>query len=256
MKEMIICPNCGAEIDKDVTKCPYCEFINREGAEKKFRKDIEQIRENIEETKKEPPKALVKGFTGGAKVILITVLVLVLLGALFFLELLRETKDKPKLFPTKEEQEYAAAYTLVAGQQLTEGYEAGDIARMAEIFDKAYSVDRVSIWGAPYYEVGFASSNYMKLQDCLPNLDKDKRSAHEAEEITYYCFYFYYRAYGEEGAELFDPIRETEILPIITDRLGFTTEDMESFREKVFDGTNVNRSAVYKATKKDFKKYH
>ncbi len=256
MKEMIICPNCGAEIDKDVAKCPYCDFINAEGAEKQFQKKISKIREDIVETKKEPSRALVKGFTGGTKVLLISVCVLVLLGALFLLELLRETKDKPKLFLTAEEQEYADAYTRIAGEQLTESYAAGDIARMAEIYDQAYSVDRISIWGAPYYEAGYASSCYMKLQQCLPDLDKDRIAVHEAEEITYYCFYFYYRAYGDEGAELFDPIREQEILPIITGRLGFTEEDMESFREKVFDGTNVNRSRVYKATKKYFKNYH
>ncbi len=256
MKEMIICPNCGAEIEKDATKCPYCDYINREGAEKKFRKDVEEIRENIEETKKEPAKALVKGFTGGTRVILITVLVLVLLVGLCFLELLRETKDKPKMFLTAEEQEYAAAYTRIAGEQLSEAYDAKDIARMAEIYDKAYSEDRISIWGAPYYEVGYASSCYMKLQQCLPNLDKEKLSKHEAEEITYYCFYFYYEAYGEDGAEIFDPIRETEILPIIEDRLGFTEEDMENFREEVWFPPNVDRSKVYKVTGKYFKNYH
>ena len=71
-----------------------------------------------------------------------------------------------------------------------------------------------------------------------------------------YCFYFYYRAYGEDGREIFDPIRNDEIVPIITDRLGFTIEDMGTFREKVTDKGLVNRSAVYRETKKYFKDYH
>ena len=95
----------------------------------------------------------------------------------------------------------------------------------------------------------------MKLQQCLPNLDKDEMSVKEAEEITYYCFYFYYRAYGDDGAEIFDPIREDLVLPVITERLGFTVEDMENFRDRVLNPPNVNRSKVYKVTKKYYKDY-
>lgn len=256
MKEMMVCPNCGAQIEKDITKCPYCGYINKEAAEKKFREDLGEIQRNIEETKKEPQKALVKGITGGTKVILIISCILIFLVALFFVLLYIDTRDKPKLFLTAKEKEYASAYVLMAGEQLDEAYEEKDIQRMAEIFDKAYSEDRVSIWGVPHYEAGFASSCYMKLQKCLSNLDKEEISNHEAEEITYYCFYFYYRAYGDDGAEIFDPIRENEILPIITERLGFTVEDMEGFREKVWFPPNVNRSKVHKVTKKYYKNYH
>ncbi len=252
---MNTCPNCGAQIEKNISTCPYCGFINREGAEKKFRSDLGRIRENIEETRKEPTKALVKGFTGGTKIILITLGVLILLVILALLELLRETKDKPKLFPNAEEQAYASAYAEVAGEQLSAAYDAKDIAQMAGIFDKAYSGERVSLWGVSHYEAGYASSCYMKLKQALPNLDKDKMTDHEAEEITYYCFYFYYRAYGDDGAELFDPIRDNEIVPIITERLGYTAEDMNSFKDKVTDSGSVNRSAVNRATKKYYKNY-
>ena len=256
MKEMIVCPNCGAQIEKDNTKCPYCGYINIEGAEKKFQEDLNEIRENIEETRKEPSKALVRGFTGGGKTIFITVAVLVILAVLFFLELLRETKDKPKLFLSAEEQEYASAYAQVAGEELSEAYDNKDIARMAEIYDKAYSEERVSLWGVPHYEAGYASSCYMKLKECMSKLDNNEMTNKEAEELTYYCFYFYFRAYGDDGAEIFDPIRETEIIPTITERMGYSLEDMEGFRDKVIDPPNVDRSKVYKFTKKYYKNYH
>jgi len=77
---MMVCPNCGAQIEKDITKCPYCGYINKEAAEKKFREDLGEIQRNIEETKKEPKKALVKGITGGTKVILIISCILILLS--------------------------------------------------------------------------------------------------------------------------------------------------------------------------------
>ncbi len=96
----------------------------------------------------------------------------------------------------------------------------------------------------------------MKLQKCLPNLDKEELSKREAEEITYYCFYFYYRAYGEDGAGIFDEIRDDEILPVINDRLGYSIADMESFRERVTDPPYVDRSKVYRIVKKNYKNYH
>lgn len=251
----IICPNCGAEIEKDSAKCPYCGYINIEGAEKKFQSELDEIGRNIEVTRKEPAKALAKGFTGGWKIILVTVAVLIILAVIFVLELIRETRDEPKLFLTAGEQAYASAYAEQAGAQLTEAYDDKDIARMADIFDTAYSRDRVSLWGVDHYDAGYASSCYMKLQQCLPNMDKDEISQKEAEEITYYCFYFYYRAYGDDGAEIFDPIRDDLVIPVITERLRFTIEDMENFRDRVCNPPNVNRSKVYKATRKYFKYY-
>ena len=47
MKEEIICPNCGAPIEKDSVKCPYCGYINEEGAEKKFQEDLSEIKDDI-----------------------------------------------------------------------------------------------------------------------------------------------------------------------------------------------------------------
>ena len=51
-----ICINCGAQINTSDTKCPYCGYINVEGAEKKFLSDLDEIDRNIKETKKEPVK--------------------------------------------------------------------------------------------------------------------------------------------------------------------------------------------------------
>lgn len=255
MDSTIICPNCGAQIDKDVSRCPYCGFINAEGAKKKFQNDLSKISRNIEETKKEPKKALVKGFSGGTKIILITLGVLLALVILSAVELYRETRDKPKLFLTAEDQVYASAYIEKAGPELERAFEDEDIAKMAQIFDKAYSEDRVSLWGVPHYEAGYASSCYMKLQQRMEDLDTGSISKKEAEELTYYCFYFYYRAYGDDGSLIFDPIRENEIIPIITDRLGYTEKDLESFKDKVWSPPYVDRSKVYKVTKKYFKNY-
>lgn len=253
---MIKCPNCGAEIESNVTKCPYCGYINVPGAEKKYMDDLEDIKENLALVEEEPVKALKTGFSKGTKVIVWTVGILLALVIVYAVLLFLQTRDKPKLFLSAEDEAFASAYRVIAGEQLQTAYEDKDIEKMAQIYDKAYSEDRVSLWGDPHYETAYAASCYMKLQNCLPYLDKEKITKHEAEQITYYCFYFYYRAYGEDGAGIYDDIRDEEILPIIQDRLGFTIADMESFRDRVMDPPNVDRSKVYGIVKKNYKYYH
>ena len=253
---MITCPNCGAEIEEDVTRCPNCGYINMAGAEKKHKHDIDEIKDNIKEMDKEPAKALTKGVAKGIKLVLTTVLALIIVAAAMAAIISYELKDKPKIYTSPEEEAKAAAYKAIAAEQLAEAYDNQDIEQLAQIYDKAYSQDRVNIWGVPYYETGYAASCYMRLKQCLPNLDKKKISSNEAEEITYYCFYFYYRAYGDEGAVIFDSIRDEEIMPIITERLGYTVEDMENFRGKVLNSPNVVRSNVFWTTRKYFKNYH
>lgn len=253
---MIVCPNCGANINEDVTKCPYCGYINIEGAEQKYMDNLGEIRENLAQVEKESAKALKKGLSKATKVIIATVAVLLALVAIYAVILIVELQNHPKeLFLSAEEKAFASAYKVVAGEELDEAYDNKDIALMAEIFDRAYSEDRVSLWGVNHYEAGYAASCYMKLEQALPKLEGGKLKKRDAEAITYYCFYFYYRGYGDDGEEIFDRIRDREIIPIITDRLGFTIEDMESFRDRVTVPGGVVRSKVYSIVKKNYKNY-
>lgn len=252
---MIICPNCGAKIEEDVEKCPFCGYINIEGAKKKHQENIEEIKEDIEEVRKEPEKAFKRGMSKGVKIILWTVGILLVLVGIYAVILMFALRNEPKMHLSPEEQAFASAYKLVAKDQLEEAYNNGDIAEMARIFDKARSEDRVDLWGDPHYETAYAATRYMKLKETLPSLDGKKLKKKEAEEITYDCFYFYYKAYGEDGEPLFASIRENEIIPIIHDRLGFTDEDMEKFRTMVTVPTGVVRSNVYSKTKSYYKNY-
>lgn len=256
MEKMLICPNCGAEIDINLTKCPHCGYMNLEGAKKKYYEELEQIKDNLEKVEQEPARALKKGLSRGAKVIWITLGILAAVIILFAVDLTIQLQDHPKEFLSAEEEAYASAYKFVAGKQLEEAYQNRDVAAMAQIFDRAYSEDRVSLWGDPHYETGYAASCYEKLMECLPNLEKKKLKVKEAEEITYYCFYFYYRAYGDDGEVIFDEIRDREVMPILYDRLGYTIEDMENYRMTVTSPPYVVRRKIYKIVKENYKRYH
>lgn len=256
MEEMKYCSNCGAPINIHTDKCPHCGYTNIEGAEEKYLNELEEIKDNLAQVEKEPAKALKKGLSKGAKVLLCTVGILIAIAAVYTIILLVELRNSPKFNLSPEEEAYASAYKVLAGEELEEAYVNRDIPRLAEIFDKAYSEDRVSLWGDPHYETGYAASCYMKLQQCLEDLDRGKLKKREAEDMTYYCFYFYYRSYGDDGAVIFDEIRDEEILPILGDRLGYTIEDMEALRAEVTDPPYVVRSKIHKVSKNHYKNFH
>lgn len=254
---MIRCVNCGAEIEDDSTKCPFCEYINHKGAQKQHIKNIEEIKYGIKEAKKEPARAFGRGIRKGTKIFLTALGITIVLAVLYFILLLVETRNSPKLFMTDEEKAYASAYMLTAEKQLAVAYENQDIEEMAHIYDKAYTEDRIDLYGIEHYDSAYTSSCYVKLKKDLAALDRGKINKRKAEELTYCCFYIYFREYGEDGAEIFDPILENEIRPIITERLGYTTEDMEHLKNKFMrsDDHNIIRSKLYRATKKYYKYY-
>jgi len=253
---MKICLNCGAKLEDNISNCPYCGYINKETAEKNFNDKIDEIKDNIADVKKEPARAFKRSMSKGVKVIIWSVAVILVIGAIIAGLTIYSLKDKPKMFLSAEEEAYASAYREKAGKELDAAYEEKNIELMAQIYDKAYYEEKIALWGCEHYDAAYEASCYMKLQECLPNLDKETLDIKEAEEITYYCFFFYYKAYGDDGAEMFDPIRENEIIPLLNDRLGFTDEDMEAFRDKVTDPPYVVRSKVIGIVKDNYKNYH
>ena len=247
------CSNCGAEYESDLAKCPYCDYINVNVAEKEYMQKLDKIKADLEEVKNEPAKALKKGFKSGTHVVIRTLAILVGVVLLFTGLVIFALRNTPE---SRKHDDFYLAYRLLKTECLQEAYDSRDIDKMADIYDTAYSYDKVDLYGIPHYETSYASSCYKKLMSGLKQLDERSLKKKEAEEMTYCCFYFYYKAYGEDGAEVFDSIRENEILPVITDRLGFSIEDMEGFKDKVSSAYGVSRKDVYIVTKKYFKQYH
>ena len=55
------CPNCGAKIDKLDASCPYCGYINVEGAEKKYMDELEEAYASGDINKEQYEAALKEG---------------------------------------------------------------------------------------------------------------------------------------------------------------------------------------------------
>ena len=75
------CPNCGAVIDAKETRCPYCSYINPEGAEAKYLKDLEDRRRDLDTVDDQVRSGYRKEIQKGAGTALKTVLIIALILA-------------------------------------------------------------------------------------------------------------------------------------------------------------------------------
>lgn len=86
--KQIECPNCGAVFSAEETRCPYCAFINPEGAEAKYLKDLESRRLELDmvddQVRSGYRKDMNKGARTALRTVLITALVLAVLVGIWY----------------------------------------------------------------------------------------------------------------------------------------------------------------------------
>ncbi len=87
----IKCLNCGAVFEAEEAKCPYCGYINPEGAESKFLRELENTRKELDNVDEEAASSYVrevkKGAGSVAKIIAIALVVaLVIAGGYLLLQ--------------------------------------------------------------------------------------------------------------------------------------------------------------------------
>lgn len=90
----MICPSCGAKIDGDSPKCPYCETINLPGAQQAYMDKLEDIREDMEQLKDMPGQETKRALKHqGKKLLVIVGVLIVIVGALWLLITASERGD-------------------------------------------------------------------------------------------------------------------------------------------------------------------
>ncbi len=142
MEKKILCHNCGASIEQNVPRCPYCGAINEIGAEKKYMGDLEEIKEDLSELEQVPEQLYKKEVKKSLKTIIIAmvataVVVFALLGIWSVVhnrlmngngntvsqkeQLLWENENFPKLDAWFEAEDYDAINQLI-GEAGEAGY--------------------------------------------------------------------------------------------------------------------------------------
>lgn len=99
--KMVICPNCGAEFDVSLVRCPYCDAGYAPAEEEEYMGQLEEIRKDLEGHKNDGDKALEKGMGTVARYVLVSVVVIALL--LFAIMWITGSLEKSRADRLKEE---------------------------------------------------------------------------------------------------------------------------------------------------------
>ena len=67
----VVCSNCGATFDKKEAKCPFCGYISYPGAEEKFMKDLEGIKDNLSDLSSIPNQEYKKEMSKQKKIVIL-----------------------------------------------------------------------------------------------------------------------------------------------------------------------------------------
>lgn len=265
---LVKCLNCGAEIDSDLVKCPYCGYLNETGARKAHEETLEKIEDEIESNIAMGDAAYSQGVkkTGKSSAVGIG-LVLVIFGLIalaFFL--FWRFGDKTNVVVTPEKTVSEIAFIEDAFPRWDEMYYDEKFDELAKEFEE-YSENH-NLFVYENYEFLYAYSLYDRMKsEAVPALDAGSADKVQKEALTYYACYFYYRAYeasnplketvsGKTGMMILDEIRDNYILPIISERLCLSEDELEEIREDVTDGDGrLVRSDLYRKMKKYYDRY-
>jgi hypothetical protein len=151
------CPNCGAVFDAEETRCPYCAYINPEGAEAKYLKDLENRRRELDsvddQVRSEYRREIKKSAGKALKAVLIIALIAALIGGALFVA-------EKRLFQ-KDRDDYAAelAWEHARFPDYDKLFEAGDYEELIEAI--AEDGETHDVWNWEHYD------EFMEIADRL-----------------------------------------------------------------------------------------
>lgn len=263
--DKIICPNCGAAIKVNEPKCPFCGYINFEGAEEKFMRDLEKTEDQLNRIPQEQKKHYKKSMQKNSKIIFITFFIVIVIGfVLWGLYCAREAfwnysydyDVKAEMLWQREK------YPL-----LDEMYEAGDYAGILKFEEEMYKENEQngthhSIYEWEHSDFINAYSRYENLKYYVDVLTKEgELSKYQAEGIVYYCMWFHFRDYDHEFSNLTEEDKEQiEVYRDYADeifyiRLKFTDEEAEELYEDALEYGSIDPRTCYNYAKKIKKRF-
>ena len=239
----IKCPNCGADHDIHLPKCPYCGFMNPEGAEEKYLSDLEKTRQEldqVDEIAAENVKSEVKDSakTLGKRLIIVAMILLVL-GGIALLATRMDACERSGYELTEEELKWQNE----AFPKLDALYESGAYLEASNLLN-TYSEQNHRVWDWKHYNFIRWYQDYRMIREELEILKKDGLCSEPLGELLVrHMFEFYdldtekakdLGVQDEKDAAVLLSYRE-EIVQAIHERLGFSDAQMTDFLKEIRD---------------------
>lgn len=207
----MLCPNCGATLTEQDTKCPYCGTPNPAGAEKKYMNQLSDLRKQMEGLEKESHKAYKKELHRSSRFILRTCLILVgILAAITILFQVSEfiSRQKSRAY-TESKLAFEREYYPILNDLYAKGDDAATYDYYMSLYEKDGS-DALFRW--KHYSYFNAYDSYYELQSL--KIEWEAGTCDEAL-ITSTLYY---------GLNLLQPDSYTE-----KDLASFTEEELQKY---------------------------
>ena len=262
MSSMYKCPNCGAEMDKKEPKCPFCGYINEEGAEKQYMEKLDDVRERLDNVDEEAAAEYGRSYKKMIRIIVITVVVLAILTAIGFgLYRVVENKVMERGNASGEDALKEMTWQKENFPKFDELYEAEKYDELTDLF-YGPECEGHSLYDYKHYDFLRLYLYYQETRHRIERVDDIGWTETDANLVMLDSFTLYYELY-KSGYEKLDPDEIERIEPvreymagIIHDRFGYTDEDMERLRKRVLnDYDNIEYDRCAKVVKEDIGQY-
>lgn len=256
------CPNCGAKIEALATSCPYCGYINVEGAEKKYMDELEEVRSKLDVVDDEAREDYAKGLGSIVKVIAIVVTVMICIIAIILTVYLR-SKAKKADADLHSGEDILAEMTWKKENypKFDKLYEDKDYEGLYETIDYVRTVEDHRIYDWQHYDFFEAYCTYYYATDICETIDKQGWDENRGGLVTYECLSYIYeigegkRGLDDDESERLSPYI-SEMKDIAANRLMITPDRYEEVKKEVCDEYgNLSLDACDAYAKKHLKEY-
>ena len=243
MNELIKCSNCGAEYDKNETKCPYCGYINEEGAEKEYMDRLYDVRDNLDVVDEAAAADYGKGYKRVLKIIGLTLLILALIaGGIFIAKGLMERGSEKDNLKKSQDMLEEMTWKKENFPTFDDMYAEGKYEELCEaLIDSIDQGHEVYDW--EHYDFAMVYYSYVVTCRDLERVDEKGWSEHVAEDTLYHCSLFYYDEVfkdafyyklSDEDMEVLKPVFEY-MNNVLHERLMFTDEEMADLKSTLLN---------------------
>ncbi len=241
----------------DSPKCPYCNAINEIGAENRYLRNLDELKEDLSELPEEAEDMYKREMAGGLKKVLIISGVIagifLLLGAIFFLN--EKYWENRYSYDPKAQLMWEREYY----PQFDEWYEEGNYDAIVEVMEEHYEDEGYSIYN---WEHNRFITKYQSYHFFMDNIEymTDKETANKRTsqfmvgEAMLFLFFTQESDYTEEEWKMMQ-----EWVPdyerVLYGDMKFTREEAEELYEKINKNGYIDYDACDKYTAKIWKRF-
>lgn len=231
------CSNCGAEIEKMTTTCPYCSAINYKGAGEQYRNVLNHIQKEMVSLEQKPKETLKKEVAGHLAVTALAITFSVLAGLCVY----KLSDDRGEIWQKKSDQRVRdrIAWEEANYPQMEEWYRAGDFEALLELYNQEEQNAETGFYRWKYWKQLQAYDYYTRIVSARELLQEGKLTfrgelTHSLEAALCLC----YEVSAEDMGDSREAVEEFISLAGI-----YLEEDLEISREqgkKLYDACVVD----------------